>query len=290
MGITGPACFGFERLWFSRSIRRIVENPDLFEKEHIADAQYSLGLGNRQVLAVEYWLKCARLIQRDGNNTSLSGFGDLVWTFDSQLEEPETWFAIHYHLASARQAASTYWFAFQKMPHTFSKSSLREGLKREFAGKSPRTYKDAISVFFSIMTRTEINTLCNMVEVDSDSIVKTIDPPLLESGLVAYAVVDWATKSGFKTSHFSQLLSEGGPAKSFSLTSAGLAKYLDQIQEKYAKKILWVSRTAGLDSVTFAQGIPPLAVLRAYYLEHLEGVDPLEAINRAIEEEGRRGG
>lgn len=285
MGITGPAPFGFERLWLSRSIKSIPDHPELFKSNSIEEAQHLLGLGNRQVLAVEYWLKSMRLVEKINGKTTLSKFGAIVKEFDPQFEEKETWVFLHHNLTFKPDGATTYWFAFRKLPYSFNKSTLMEGLRVEFPGKSQQTYKDAVKVFYSIINRTEINTLCGFVQIQENTVLKIQDPPSLGYGPFAYALLDWAKQNSIRTAHFSQLLSVDGPAKPFSLTNMVLNDYLDQIQEHYAKKVLWVSRTGGLNSVAFEPNIPPLAILRAYYLEHLEGLEPLKALEKGIKEE-----
>lgn len=79
------------------------------------------------------------------------------------------------------------------------------------------------------------------------------------------------------------MLELGGPARSLILDSWALDEFLDKIQDRYLKRVLWVSRTAGLNSVTFANDFPPLALLNAYYLEHVTGVEPIEALLKGIE-------
>lgn len=290
MAITGPAAFGFERDWFSKALRVLEDNADIFQKSRRADAQFFLGLGTRQVLACEYWLEKAGLIIRKDGSAVLSDFGKLIREFDATLEDKTTWISMHHMLCRDRDGASTYWIGFRKLPTTFSREELSSQLKAEFPGKRERTYSDAISVFLAILNRTEIGKSL-FATTDKDYIRKTTDPNILESANLAFCLIDWAMYCGLRTASFSFILSEDGPARPFSLTAEGLARHLDSIQDRYAKRVLWVSRTAGLDSVSFdAECLAhPMALLRACYLERLEGYEPDKALEAGLEREKARG-
>lgn len=290
MGITGPAAFGFERDWFSKALRVLEDNDDIFQESRRSDAQFFLGLGNRQVLACEYWLEKSDLIIRKDGRAILSDFGKLIREFDSTLEDKTTWISIHHVLCRNRDGASTYWLGFRKMPTTFSREELLSHLKVEFPGKSERTYSDAISVFLAILNRTEIGKSL-FATTDKEFVRKTLDPNILESSNLAYCLIDWAMSCRLRTASFSFILSEDGPARPFSLSAEGLARHLDAIQERYARRVLWVSRTAGLDSVSFGEEClaHPMALLRACYLERLEGFEPDKALEASLEVEKARG-
>jgi len=284
MGITGPAHFGFERQWLSKAIKNIPSNPNLFEKNNIEMAQYLLGLGNRQVLAIEYWLRCSDLIEKCENITRLTRLGEIIRLHDPYFEEIETWLCLHHKLCLNQNNASTYWFAFRKMPIEFKRRDLIESMKLEFPGKSERTYNDAVSVFYSIVNKTEINSLCRLVTIDDDEINQSINPKCMNSGIFSYVMCDWAQLYNKETANISELIEDIGPSKPFNLTKDTINCLLDQIQDRYLKKVLWVSRTAGLNSITFSGNIDPLALIIAYYLQHLEGIDPIVALRRGIEE------
>ena len=61
---------------------------------------------------------------------------------------------------------------------------------------------------------------------------------------------------------------------------------LGAVQERYAKNVLWVSLTAGLNSIVIATQSQPLALLEAFYLERVEDKEPLEALRMAMKMEG----
>lgn len=288
MGITGPAPFRFERQWFSRALRELARNPGLFDGSARESAQHCLGLGSRQVLALEYWLKASGLTVKNGQQTSITDLGQVVAAFDPRLEERDTWFVLHYQLASSRDGASTYWLAFRRLPDVFSRADLELALRTEFPSLRDRTYDDAATVFFSICMNTEISSLCHLVSSDLSQIRK-IDNPGLSAGLVAFLLADWAERTDIGTAHFADILGPEGPLRPFSVSPRCLPEHLQTIQERYSKLVLWYSQTAGLNSVTFPRKVPPLCILRALYRERLGGLSGLEGLESALTEKVSRG-
>lgn len=284
MGITGPACFGFERGWLSKALKHIPNTPDLFQKDALEDAQYLLGMGNRQVLALEYWLRSLGLMAKDESGKAhLTDLGKVVLQYDPQIEEKGTWFALHYRLSAAREVASTYWYASNCMTERFDREKLIEGLKTEFPGKSLRTYQDAASIFFSILAKTPLGSIVFSIADDLTS--RITDPPSLPDPILLFALVDWCGlrhRTGFSLMEF---VTEGAPGRVFGLSDATIRAFLDTVQDRYRKRALWWSQTSGLDSVAVEQDLPSLAILRAYYLEHLEGLSPVEALRSGVEQE-----
>lgn len=281
MGITGPAPFGFERRWLSKSFRTLEEHPDIFSESNNEEAQVVLGVGKRQVLAIEYWLKCLGFTSKSNQETALTPLGTIVKQMDPQFEERETWLAIHYQLSRDRDAASTYWFAFRKMPQVFNRRELIQGLEREFPRKSERTYSDAASVFFSIITKTAISSQCEIVSIRDEIVSKIEDNERLSPTLFAYTLMDWAEINNLSTANLTQVLASDGPAKPFSLSIARTNELLDRIQDRYRKNVLSISRTANLNSIAFNRKISPLLMICCCYLEMVEGLDPMEAMKEA---------
>jgi hypothetical protein len=288
MGVTGPACFGFERRWLSKALRHIPGRADLFQPAAIGDAQYLLGLGNRQVLALEYWLRCLGLIERVGSDKHrLSPVGTAIRLYDPQFEERGTWFALHYSLASDEDGASTYWYAVNHMPERFDRDQLHSCLAAAFPGKRERTYQDASSIFCSILNRTPIGTL--MFSMESGHIAKIADAPHLPDAVLLFCLARWFQSQHRSGANIVELSSAGAPGRVFGLSDFVLRSFLDRAQDYYAKRVLWWSQTAGLDSISLSPDVPHVALLRAHYLQHLDGLSPLDALDKGIEEELRGG-
>ncbi len=288
MGITGPAPFRFERQWFSRALRELGHNPNLFDSSGRESAQHRLGLGSRQVLALEYWLKACGLTTKQGQRTLLTELGEVVAAFDPRLEERESWLVLHHKLSANRDGASTYWLAFRLLPDVFSRAELQLALRTEFPGLRDRTYDDAVTVFFSICMHSEISTLCHLVSADLNQVRKNHDPEI-PTGVVAFLLADWAERVDAGTAHFGDILGPQGPLRPFGVSPRRLPEHLQLIQERYSKQVLWFSQTAGLNSVTFPRRVPPVRILRALYRERRDGLSTLAALEAELAERAEQG-
>lgn len=61
-------------------------------------------------------------------------------------------------------------------------------------------------------------------------------------------------------------------------------EYLDKIQAMFNKEILWVSYTAGLNSVSLEKNINPLDILKTYYIKKRDEISALDAYHKAKED------
>jgi hypothetical protein len=96
---------------------------------------------------------------------------------------------------------------------------------------------------------------------------------------------DWADINSRLTMNTAEFFAYGSVACLMAMEEEQFNSYLHKIQDRYSKKVLWVSWTAGLNSVAFEKCIPSLALLRAYYIEHQMGRDPLSSLHEGIEQE-----
>jgi hypothetical protein len=99
--------------------------------------------------------------------------------------------------------------------------------------------------------------------------------------IFAFAVLAWAHHSGRETVDVAEITERSAPGHAFGLSLELLNAVLDRAQEAYRKEVLWVSRTAGLNSVGFHPDTQPLHLVETYYLEQIEGLEPYEALQRA---------
>jgi hypothetical protein len=281
-----PSWFGFERSWIARALKALREDPTTLRKDRIEHAQRLLGLGNQQVFALEHWLRALGLIIRDRSGYLLSPRALLISDRDPQVEEAGTWFAIHYWLASSREYAFSYWCAANCLPRRFTRANLLGVLARELPGKKDATYANYLKAFLSLLKSTPLGNELGLFRVDEEEVSsEEFDALTIPSAVVSYVLCDWREKHGRSTVAIDELEQPEAPGKMFRIRRDALDKHLDRIAERYSKRVLWVSRTAGLNSVTFSNGIASLALLRAYYLEQTEGLDPLKALTLACEAE-----
>ena len=287
-----PSWFGFERGWLARALKALREDAGILAKGRLAEAQMRLGLGNQQVYALEHWLRALHLVSGDKTAYDLTDRAVLIGDWDPQIEEPGTWYAIHYWLASNRDHAFSYWCAVNRLPCRFSREELLSVLANEFPGKSRSTYANHLRAFLEVVRRTPLGNTLGLFAVNDDSVSReSFDPSQVPSAVVSYALCDWRQRNSRSTVAVAEIVQAEAPGRAFAMSEAALNEHLDTISQRYSERVLWVSRTAGLNSVTFASDLDPNVLLRTYYHEQLEGLSPPEALAASIAAQGKaRGG
>ncbi|MDR4506775.1 MAG: DUF4007 family protein [Candidatus Brocadiaceae bacterium] len=89
---------------------------------------------------------------------------------------------------------------------------------------------------------------------DGTNQFRRIEPPedRLDSIMVAYITLDWAKRNERNSANLTELTGlKESPGKILHLSIRRYSEYLDKIQAMFNKEILWVSYTAGLNSVAF---------------------------------------
>ena len=81
--------------------------------------------------------------------------------------------------------------------------------------------------------------------------------------------------------NLSELLDWDAPGRYLGLELEKLASMIRTIQERYAGRVLTLSRTAGLNSVAIAGGVSSGQLLVSCYLQQQDRLSPLDALTRA---------
>ncbi len=285
-----PGWFGFERSWLARLLSVIEKHPSVFNRKEVEMSEQLLGLGNQQVYALAYWANTLKLCATKEGMSALTPRGFLIRNFDAYFEEKITWLAIHYWLSMDYKGAFSYCIATNLMPNRFSRDDLIKKLNELYPGKSASTYFNHSRVFYAVSKNSPISSLLKIFTID-DNYVSFNEPDIDDSfyPILCYAVVNWASSMKRKTIAIEETLQPYGPAKQFALGHRSIIEVLQKIHDRYLKKVLWVSQTAGLNSVGFSDTYleHPLSLLRAAYLERLEGLLPLEALKEGLAAEHR---
>lgn len=279
--------FGFEPRWLRLLLKALPHHPQLFHSGNVADAQYILGgLGNRQVLALRDWATGIGLIGagRTGSFSSLTPLGALITAHDPELEEDGSYWAIHHSLC--RSTGIWFYASYSNLfgPGVFSRDEIKSRLKGCRAISESVIEKKCVVPLLHTMKSTRLGSELGVLSVRNGTLYERRRPDerRLHEAVVAFMLYDWAERSGRRTVNVSELAMWGGVANYLALSNDQLVGFLERIQDRYAKKVLWVSQTAGLGSIAFAEDVPSLALLRAYYIEQLEGVRPEVAFERAV--------
>ena len=97
--------FGFEETWFRLIIKKLPDNPDLFQPKLVEKAQSILRVGKLKVGAAKVWAETAGIIHKKKQHYFLTPLGRLIAQHDPDFEEDGIWQAIHYNLARKESAA-----------------------------------------------------------------------------------------------------------------------------------------------------------------------------------------
>lgn len=299
--------FGIREKWLRLLLKVLPSNPCIFSNltntDNMEEAQYLLGgMGNKQVPAVKDWGVGIGLIENDSaSNYILTPFGKLITKYDPQLEEYGTYWAIHYNLcvnsykSKHTDKADDIW-SYSKYSNTFkagifSRNDLKACLKEyKNAGKE---YSDStiekmcLAPLLDTMSNTKLGDELGILSIadEAKGIYERRHPSdsTLHPSILAYMLYDWASFNSRLSINTAEFFNYGSVACLLSMEEQQFNTYLNKIQDRYAKKILWVSWTAGLNSVAFEQNISPLSILQSYYLEHQSGKDPHESLSQAVE-------
>lgn len=280
-----PSYFAFERSWLARGMRAIEQNPGLFLRNHSLDAQHELGLGSQQVLALEYWLRTLQCITPSSMGYSLTSQGKILRLYDPQVEDSSTWLTLHYRLASEKDRSFCYWVAFNVMPKEFTRNELIAALASLYPGKSNSTYFNHTRWFFSFARNSMNGNELGILSVSDERItVGRLNIDRVPHLALAFCICEYARINMRKTLGIPELVQSDGVGRQLCLSEDFLSLLLQQIGDKYCGRIMSLSTTAGLNSVAFSEEFTsrPLALLRACYLERMEGMEPLDALTEGL--------
>ncbi|MBV5327184.1 MAG: DUF4007 family protein [Chlorobium sp.] len=282
--------FGLRDRWFKMLFKVLPEKPALFDKANIEDAQYDLGgIGPRQVPAIQEWALGMSVIYKKDNLYYLTELGELFRKYDLTLSEFGTAWAMHYSLCiNSQDLKSKLWFYYH-YSNTFAAGIFRrDDVKSALASATSSE---------SVLDKKIVGPLCETMRewsfAKSLGIGDFSDPKdfsrrapsndQLHPAIMAYMLYDWAHRNARPGVNIAEFFNYGGVARLLAMEEQQFCEYLQLIHDRYHKKVLWVSFTAGLNSVTFEKNIKPLALLEMYYLEFLSGMEPLDAFKTATE-------
>jgi len=286
--------FGFEERWLRAVVREVPKREDIFQSGQLGNAQYVLGgLGNCQVKALRDWSRAMSLVEIGSQSKAcLTRLGSLLAEYDPSLEEDGTWWIIHAKLSFSTDDIWFYSYYVNDFQATkFTRSDLRSGMLAFRSDSASYIEKKCLFPLLHTMSATRLGNAFGVLRQLDRDVFERSEPEdvRLAASVVGFVILDWMNARARTTVGVEELMMPGRPGRWLGLSRRRMDRYLDVIQDAYNKAVLWVSRTAGLNSVATAPEVPPLALLRAYFIELLEGADPVTALELGVELE-RSGG
>lgn len=241
-----------------------------------------------QLESLGAWLRFAGLVESSRNTVSLSDLGILVHAHDPRLADPATWWIIHWNLARNYVV----WHILSQLAYVVHRVEDIDAALMELApGRSARTIRNARIALVKTLEQTPLGSELGIVSLEVEGgrvtgleklrVRHHGDAPMV---VVAYALLDWAKGEQLGSAALESLAAPGGPGPILHMSEGALERYLIEVDGAFRGRVLSYSRTAGLNEAYFKTGVTPLQVLASHYLREREGVEWLEALERAQEE------
>ena len=284
--------FGFEESWLRKGLKEYITDNSIFNVSQLEKAQMLLELGTHQIKDLKDWLIAANLLFVPKKNLILSPIGSIIFNYDKEFSEDGTFWIIHNYLSLNVNIKHDrlwvyYWYVNEFENEIFSNDDLLNGILRYQTTTDKIVKRFFITPLLQTFRKSRLGKSFGMLLEDMPNQFKRIEPPedKLDPVIVAYITMDWAKKNERSSANLLELTTlKCSPGKTLHLSSSRYAEYLDKIQAIFNKEILWVSYTAGLNSVSFEKDINPLDILKAYYIKKSDEISPIDSYYKAKKE------
>ena len=284
--------FGFEESWLRKGLKEYITDNSIFNVSQLEKAQMLLELGTHQIKDLKDWLIAANLLFVEKKNLILSPIGSIIFNYDKEFSEDGTFWIIHNYLSLNVNIKHDrlwvyYWYVNEFENEIFSNDDLLNGILRYQTTTDKIVKRFFITPLLQTFRKSRLGKSFGMLLEDMPNQFKRIEPPedKLDPVIVAYITMDWAKKNERSSANLLELTTlKCSPGKTLHLSSSRYAEYLDKIQAIFNKEILWVSYTAGLNSVSFEKDINPLDILKAYYIKKSDEISPIDSYYKAKKE------
>ena len=284
MKIKGHQSFYIRRGWIHKGIKKILDNPYIFNDKSIVLTD-EFGIGSNMVTALKYWMNTLGLMEKikSGNEyrSELSQLGYLIWSKDPYLEKIETWELLHYKLVINEEMATTWnWFFNHYNGIKFSKENLIKNLtvyinkiyQKEIA---ERSIKDDITCLINTYIDREITIPDENIESPFTQLglIKTIGKQNGETIYQKRAIKElnvylayYILKETFKNTKSINLKDvingENSIGRIYNLDSYKIMSTLENMKNKGLINII---RTGGLDYINLNEEVDEFKLLEKIY-------------------------
>lgn len=296
---SGHQTFPFRYTWLKKGVDAVTEDPTIFSSE---DASVTLGVGKNMVASIRHWCTVAQLIKKvdapqSGGFTAIE-FGKKIFGdddqdgFDPYLDDPATLWLIHWLIATNKNQATTWYWAFNILQRNqFTQSTFKEGLK-EWTQQQTQSMQRVSENTLQRDVNCFIRTYCQSRH-HSNTVVaeETFDCPLVELNLItefpdgngyefqrgkketlpieifaATLVAFWiACLSDKDTLPFSELMyAPLSPGRIFRLDEDTMIIYLESL-EQLTNNTLQYGESEGLKQVYRRSDLDAMELLERYY-------------------------
>jgi len=294
VSFSGHESFPFRYTWLTKGVTHCDQKPDVFNDDN---AIAILGVGKNMVRSIRHWCITAKLAEESQKNRSGSlqptdlgrhiFLGDNAW--DPYLEDIGTLWLIHWLIATNKERATTWYFAFNHIHQPeFSRDGLEHTMldlmKRNSSLRiSPGTVKRDIEVFirtYTVARHSQGKILeetldCPLVELNlirptkdaGNYVFNRGNQDSLDNAIFLYSVIDFAEPrlNNQTTVSFEELsYGDRSPGKVFKIDETSMGERLENIESLTHGSILF-TETAGLKQLVFKRPVNKMELLRKYY-------------------------
>lgn len=293
---SGHESFPFRNTWLTKGVKCCLEDPTIFAKN---DALVTLGVGKNMVRSIRNWCLATRVLEETPNIKNNHGrhlrpteLGRKIFAakggWDPFLEDIGTLWLIHWLLATNKERATTWYFAFNEFHQPeFTKYRLEHAIS-DFVERLPkvRVAEGTVRRDVDVLIRTYVGSQNTSAHIFEES----LNCPLVDLGLIfeqpvqglyafargpkdslpdavlIFALWEYLQGRPDQRSLTFEELAYGAfsPGRVFKLDESSLAERLDNL--KNSTRGAWhFSETAGLKQVLLTRNLEAINVLDRYY-------------------------
>lgn len=286
--VKGHGSFILRDGWLNKGLAEVAkkDNNKIFTG---SDATDVFGIGTNQVPALRYWLQCFNLIEeRKGAGSFLTSLGELLYQYDSYLEDIFTIWILHSNIAKNYEKASLFhdYFNDDKI-QTIEKEQLATIFIRKWEEykKPENSIRSDVEVLFNTYCKAKMNddpedkivsplNELTLIKKSGDEYSK-IQPDLrtIPDEIILYELSNIFKREYASTpslgEHRGLSIDKAATGtyslgRIYNLSKVATNQMLNRLENL---KYIRVDRTAGLD-IIYDEGIPePLDVIREYYAQ-----------------------
>ena len=296
---SGHQTFPFRYTWLKKGVDAVIKNSNVFTDE---DAPVTLGVGKNMVRSIRHWCLAADLIKKIGKSSDhsegfkVTDFGEAIFDdqkgLDKYLENPATLWWIHWKIATNKEHAATWCWAFNffnypEFKRDFLMKDLIDWIKQQKNIRklpSENTIKQDVSCFFRTycLSRSAVSSIiedtfdCPLVELD---LIREVPgenryqfnlgaKPSLTEPMFALTITDFWNRwlsNNRNTLSFSEIMySKFSPGQVFKIDENTMVMYLEKL-EVVTEGAITYGETAGLKQISRHKILGLLELLEKVY-------------------------
>lgn len=267
--------FSIREGWLEKAINKVKENNRCFLNN---EGTTTFGIGSNMVKALKFWINVSQICTfSNQKGASLTDFGEVLLEKDRYLENPISWWLIHYNLVMNEIENPVFYQTFHSSQQAFQKDSYTNYLYDYYISSYENINKSSIENDVLVLFKTYVKTYIDDPENNMNSPLSRLglmneknkqfvkEHPLydsLNSNVILFVLSRYsealAKETNLQENYQKEfnlddfLNSKYSPIYIFNLTRSSIFSYLDELRNK---KMINLVRTAGLNTLILVNPI-----------------------------------